>query len=76
MKAFNRVFPMVAIDEVIPIGNQVAERATVIAKRNTTIHATTSLTIKFVRVERLVDLFPVAQAHRHGPMARNFAFPF
>ena len=76
MQTFNRIFPVIAIDEIVPVGNQVAKWATVIAERNTTVHATTRLTIEFVSIEWFVDLFPVAQAHRHGPMARALAFPF
>ena len=76
MQTFNRIFPVIAIDKIVPVGNQVAKRAAVITEWNTTIHTATCLTIEFVSIKRFVHLFPVTQAHRHGPMARALALPF
>ena len=76
MQTFNRIFPVIAIDEIVPVGNQVAKWAAVITERNTTVHTATSLTIELISIKGFVDLFPVAQAHRHGPMTGALAFPF
>ena len=76
VQTLDRIFPVVAINEIVPVGNQVAKWATVVTERNTAVHAATSLAIEFVSIEWFVNLFPVAQAHRHRPMARALAFPF
>ena len=61
MKSFNGILPMLAIHQVIPVRNEVAERASVIAKRDTAVHATSSLTLENLTIKRFVDLFPVLQ---------------
>ena len=37
------VAPAVAVDQVVPLGNQVAQRAAVVAERDTAVHAATGL---------------------------------
>ena len=59
MQAFDRLLPMTAIHEVVPIRNQVAEWTAVITERNTAVHATSCLMVQLAGIERLVDLFPV-----------------
>jgi hypothetical protein len=76
MQTIDGVTPMVAIHQIVPVGNQVSERAAVVAKRNTAVHATASLSGDLGNIERLVDLFPVAQAHRHRAARRSVALPF
>ena len=67
VQAVDRVLPVVAVDEVVPVGDQVAERAAVVAERDAAVHAAPGLTLQLVEREVLVDLLPVAQPHRHRP---------
>ena len=71
VETLDRVLPVVAVDEVVPVGDQVAERAPVVAERDAAIHAAARLVIEFVAIERLVHLAPVAQSHRHRPSHRR-----
>jgi hypothetical protein len=59
MKSLNGILPMLAIHQVIPVRNQVAKWAAVVAERNTAVHATTSLALENLSIEGFVDLFPV-----------------
>ena len=63
--------PLVAVDEVVPVGDEVAERAALVAERNAAVHAPARLHLQLVARERLVDLFPVAQPHRHRTPRRR-----
>ena len=76
MQAIDRVAPVFAVDQVVPVGNQVAERTTVVAERNAAVHATTCLGLHLVEREVVVDLFPVAQPHRHIAARRHLPLPF
>ena len=69
------VAPVVAVDEVVPVGDQVAERAAVVAERDAAVHAAPGLGLRRGRREVLVDLLPVAQPHRHRPPRRQLAIP-
>ncbi len=75
VQALDGVAPVVAVDEVVPVGDEVAERAAVVAERDAAVHAATGLERELVGRERLVDLLPVAQAHRHRPAGRRLARP-
>jgi hypothetical protein len=65
--------PVVAIDEVVPLRDEVPERAALVAERDAAVHAASALVAGRLVVERLVDLAPVPQAHRYGAPARQFA---
>jgi hypothetical protein len=43
MQALDRIAPVAAIYEIIPIWYQVSEWTSVVAKRNSAVHATTGL---------------------------------
>ena len=66
------VLPPVAVHEVVPVGDDVAERAAVVAERDAAVHAPAGLGLELVLGERLVDLLPVEQPHRHRPPRRRF----
>ena len=55
--------PVVAPGQVVPLGDQVAERAAVVAERDAAVHAATGLPVQLVGVLRLVDLVPVHDAY-------------
>jgi hypothetical protein len=75
MKSLNGIVPMIAIHQVIPVRNEVAERAAVIAKRNTAVHTTTSLTLQDLAIEWFVHLFPVLQTKFDWSTSRAVATP-
>src|SRR3989344_3139351 len=54
--------PLVAVHQVVPVGNDVAERATLVAERNAAVHAARALLFQFVVGERQHYLAPVAHA--------------
>ena len=43
VQPLDRVVPVVAVDEVVPVGDQVAERAAVVAERDAAVHAAAGL---------------------------------
>ncbi len=65
MQAIDRVSPVLAIDQVVPVRDQVAERAAVVAERDTAIHATSGLDLHLVEREVVVDLLPITESNRH-----------
>ena len=75
VQAVDGVAPVLAVDEVVPVGNQVAERAAVVAERDAAVHAPPGLGLHLVEWEVVVDLFPVAQPHRHIAPRRHAPAP-
>jgi hypothetical protein len=75
VQPLDRVLPMVSVDEIVPVGNQISERAAVVAERDAAVHAATGLMSQLMLVEVLVHLLPVAQSHRHGSARWRLAFP-
>ena len=67
--------PVVAVHEVVPVGDDVPERAAVVAERDAAVHAATGLGAELVLVERLVHLLPVAQAHGDGTPRGRLPLP-
>ena len=67
VQALDRRAALAAPHEVVPLGDQVAERAALVAERDAAVHAATGLAAQLGGVALLVDLFPVHDAHRHGP---------
>ena len=50
----------VAVDEVVPVGNQVAERAAVVAERHAALHAARALVAQLDERQRADELAVVA----------------
>ena len=48
VQALDRVAPVVAVDEVVPVGDEVAERAAVVAERDAAVHAPPGLMAQLV----------------------------
>ncbi len=76
----DRVAPVVAVDEVVPVRDQVAERAAVVAERDAAVHAAPGLQLEHVlgelrrrprssrgRAPRSVDASGVCAIHLHEP---------
>ncbi len=54
--------PAAAVDQIVPIGNQVGERAAGMAERNAAIHAARALRAESFLREGLIDFEPVLDA--------------
>ena len=59
MKLAHRFLPAPVIDEIIPVGNQIVDRAAGMAERDAAIHAARPLRAQFVLGEVLINLEPV-----------------
>ncbi len=73
VQALDRRAALAAPHQVVPLGDQVAERAALVAERDAAVHAAAGLAAQLGGVALLVDLFPVHDAHRHGPTLRQLA---
>ncbi len=65
--------PVVPPDQVVPLRDQVAQRAPVMAERDAAVHAPARLPFQPAGRERLVDLVPVEQPQVHGTTGRGLA---
>ena len=68
--------PAVAIDQVVPVGDEVVERAAGVAEGDAAIHAAGGLGFDFRVGEVLVDFEIVVDAVRDGAAGGDFAFVF
>ena len=66
-----RRVPVVAVHEVVPLRDEVPERAAGVAERDAAVHAARALRAHLLRREVLVDLLPVEDAHRDRPPRRQ-----
>ena len=71
VQPLDRVAPAVVAHQVVPLRDQVAQRAAVVAERNAAVHAPGRLLAQRLVREVLVDLFPVAQPQRDRPPLRG-----
>ena len=62
VQPLDRRAPVVAIDQVVPVGNQVAERAALVAERNAAVHAARRLPRQLLGRIGVVDVAIVADA--------------
>jgi hypothetical protein len=65
---------LTAPGEVVPLRDQVAEGAALVAERHATVHAATGLALEGAGLLLLVDLFPVHEPDGHGSPCRELAF--
>ena len=73
MQALAGLAPVLPVDEVVPVRDQVAERTTVVAERNAAVHTAAGLLPKIVLREGFVDLSPVAETDRNRSTFREDA---
>jgi hypothetical protein len=66
VKPLYGVFAILTMNGIIPLRNKVSEWATVVAKRNSTVHAATSLLLNYLRIPALVDFFPIHDPNWNG----------
>ena len=65
VELLDRLAPAVAVDEVVPLRDQVAERAAVVAERHPALHAARALLLQHRQLDRAHELAVVAD-----PLAR------
>src|SRR5450756_1857213 len=71
VQPLDRLPPVAPPDEVVPLGNEVAERAAGVAERDAAVHAAPGLATDHLRIRRLVHLVPVHDPDRDGPTRRQ-----
>src|SRR5688572_539345 len=76
MEALNRFTPATPVNKVVPVGNDVSQRTTLVAEGNPTIHASRCLDLQLVFREVLVDLLPVVDPFCNGTTLRCYAWKF
>jgi hypothetical protein len=59
VQAVDRLAPLAAINEIVPVRDEVAKRAALVAERHAAVHAARALFAHDVFGERRHDLFPV-----------------
>jgi len=74
VQALDRVLPAVAVHEVVPVGDDVPERATLVAEGDAAIHAARALDAELLLREFLVELAPVLQPIADRLLVRRLAF--
>ncbi|GAB3081101.1 hypothetical protein GCM10027080_31440 [Pedococcus soli] len=73
MQALDGLAPVTLPGEVVPLGDEVAERTTAVAERDPAVHAATGLALELPELLLLVDLLPVPDADRNGSAGRELA---
>ena len=67
VQALHGLRPVIAVHQVVPLGDEVPQGAAVVAEGDTAVHAARALLLGRFGAEGLVDLAPVAQAHLDRP---------
>src|SRR5260221_14127965 len=70
MQLLDRLREALAVDEVVPVGNQVAQRAAVMAEGNAALHAARALLLQLDEREELHELAVVVDAFARCPLRR------
>ncbi len=76
MKHADRVLPAIAKHQVVPVGNDVVQRAAGMAERHAAIHAAGALRADVFVGELVIDLEPVVDAFFDGSARGEFAGVF
>ena len=73
MEPFDGLPALAPPGEVVPLRNEVAERAALVAERHAAVHAAAGLASELGGVTLLVHLFPVHEPHRNRAAGGQFA---
>ena len=73
VQALDRVGPVAPPREVVPLGDEVAQRAARVAEGDAAVHAASGLALELSELLLLVDLLPVPDADRDGAAGRELA---
>src|SRR6185369_11006399 len=73
VQALDRLAPAAAVHEVVPVGDDVPERAALVTEGDAAIHAARALALQHVVGRPLLELAPVLQARRDGLLVNLLA---
>src|SRR5262245_1737570 len=72
VQAIEGLPPTVAVDEIVPVGNKVAERAALMAEGDAAVHAAGALLLQLLAFKGKVDLLPVMDPLADGTSPGRF----
>jgi hypothetical protein len=71
MQAVNGIARTTTVNQVIPLRNQVSQRATLVTEGNATIHTAGGLLLDYLAIALGINLFPVLDSNWHrAPWSR------
>jgi hypothetical protein len=73
VQAIDSVSPAISKHQIVPVGNQISEWTSVVAKRDTAVHASAGLFANLGDRKVFVDLFPISQANGNLSPRRKLA---
>ena len=73
VQAVDGLPPVLPVDEVVPVGDQVPQRAAGVAEGHAAVHAARGLALEFLFGHRLVDVAVVLEALLDGPLRGGLA---
>ena len=73
VQAVDGLLPVLAVDEVVPVGDQVPQRTSRVAEGHAAIHATRRLATQLIIRHRLVDVTVVLEALLDGSLRGGLA---
>jgi hypothetical protein len=73
VQPLDRALPAIVIDEIVPVRNQVAQRAPLVAERYAAVHAARALLLQLAGRIRQIHFAPVLEAL--GDRARRMLLP-
>jgi hypothetical protein len=76
MQSVEGLAPLVAVDQVVPVGDEVPERAPLVAERDAAVHAAGSLVLELHHGEAREDFFIVLAAFLDGPITGGVSREF
>tara|TARA_B100000579_G_C22279511_1_gene597637 strand:- start:70 stop:426 length:357 start_codon:yes stop_codon:yes gene_type:complete len=76
MKTVDGFAPSITVNQVVPVWNDVAERAAVVTEGDSAVHASTCLFFQRSLVEIFVDLVPIEKTDWYGPSCRSLSLMF
>ena len=76
VQAADGLAPAVAVNQVVPVRDEVAERASLMAEGNAAVHAAGSLLLQLRFLERKVNLLPVVDSLLGGPALKRLPLKF
>src|SRR5579883_2299586 len=76
VQALDRFAPAAAIHQIVPVGNDVPERAALVAERDAAVHASRALLAQLRLGHLELELAPVLEPFGNWALVRRFAFKF
>ena len=69
VEAFSGARPISPIDQIVPLWDEVPQRASLVAEWDATVHASRRLDAQMLLAERFIDLAPVSHPDLDAPSA-------